>query len=322
MRLRNAPHCLRGVVLKISHLRIVAFLVASLPSTTVAADISDKLQPYIGCINRLSERAYQSQSRYVEWAGTAATLNTKARNILGLYEIYDPADCAKGVVAGNGAEPRHAALEAAGTSYVTSVIALQSILKTANDYYDQGDYKDDKMAKGRELHPKLLAAFKAFDTADTILRGVVETLNDEKQTAQLAAIEAREGRGRRYLIESLMIKAKALVRAETKSEDKKVDVARIVAAVAAYEAALKDLEEYASKNPADKIGSMFLGNAKSYLISAKELMRRLRDKVPYNEGERMILNQPNAGWMVQGSQPRVMREYNQLIDTYNRNLNM
>lgn len=310
-----------GIALKVSYLHVLAFLAATLPAPAVAAGISDKLQPYIACINRLSERAYQSQSRYVGWAGKSAALNTKAKNILGLYEIYDPADCAKGVEAGNAAEPRHPALEAAGTGYVTSVLALQSILKTANDYYDQGNYKDDKMAGGKDLHPKLLAAFQTFDGADSSLRSIVETLNDEKQIAELAAIEKREGRNARYLIEALMIKAKSLVRAETNSDEKKVDMARITEAVASYEAALKELEDYASKNPKEKVGSMFTGNAKSYLISAKELMRRLRDKAPYSEGERMILNQPNAGWMVQGSQPRVMREYNQLIESYNNRIN-
>jgi Protein of unknown function (DUF3829) len=310
-----------GVALKLSHLHVIACLAATLPAPAAAADISDKLQPYIACINRLSERAYQSQRRYIDWAGKGAALNTKAKNILGLYEIYDPADCAKGVEASNAAEPRHPALEAAGTGYVTSVLALQAILKTANDYYDQGNYKDDKMAGGKDLHPKLLTAFQSFDTADSTLRGIVETLNDEKQIAGLAAIEKREGRNARYLIEVLMIKAKSLVRAETNADDKKVDIAHITEAVATYETALKDLEDYASKNPKEKVGSMFTGNAKSYLISAKELMRRLRDKVPYSQGERMILSQPNAGWMVQGSQPRVLREYNQLIETYNRNIN-
>jgi hypothetical protein len=32
----------------------------------------------------------------------------------------------------------------------------------------------------------------------------------------------------------------------------------------------------------------------------------------------MMLSQPGAGWMIEGSPPRLMRDYNQLIEAYNR----
>ena len=62
---------------------------------------------------------------------------------------------------------------------------------------------------------------------------------------------------------------------------------------------------------------MFVSNAKSFLTSSKQLMRRIRDKTPYSQGERMTLN-AGGGWMVEGSPPRLLRDYNQLIDAYNR----
>ena len=66
---------------------------------------------------------------------------------------------------------------------------------------------------------------------------------------------------------------------------------------------------------------MFIGNAKSFLTSAKQLMRRVRDKVPYSQGDRMMLN-GGGGWMVEGSPPRLLRDYNQLIDAFNRGANI
>jgi len=70
--------------------------------------------------------------------------------------------------------------------------------------------------------------------------------------------------------------------------------------------------------PADdaKIGSFFIGNTKSFLTSAKQLMRRIRDKVPYSQGDRMILGS-GGGSMVEGSPARLSRDYNQLIEAYN-----
>ncbi len=65
-----------------------------------------------------------------------------------------------------------------------------------------------------------------------------------------------------------------------------------------------------------KIGSMFMGNAKTFLTSAKQLMRRMRDKTPYSQGDRMMLN-AGSGWTVEGSPQRLIRDYNQLIEAYN-----
>jgi len=47
------------------------------------------------------------------------------------------------------------------------------------------------------------------------------------------------------------------------------------------------------------------------------LMRRVRDHEPYSAGDRMIMNS-GSGWMVEGSPQRLLRDYNQLIDAYNR----
>jgi Protein of unknown function (DUF3829) len=282
-----------------------------------APDVSDKLQPYIKCINRLSERAYQSKDRYIGWAGKASAITAKPKNIIGLYEIYETTDCANGVEVANGEQPRHPDLEAAGTGYVKSVQELEAVLKSANEYYDQGNYKDDKMAKGRDLHPKLMAAFAGFGRADNALRGIVEQLNDAKHLADLAEIEKTVGRNAHYLVEALMIKAKHVVKAEG-GDEKKFDLTKVTEMIGAYEASIKELEDYTAKNRGEKVGSMLVSSSKTFLISAKELMRRVRDKVPYSEGDRMIMNQPNAGWMVQGSPARLSRDYNQLIETYNR----
>lgn len=83
-----------------------------------------------------------------------------------------------------------------------------------------------------------------------------------------------------------------------------------------YEALVKSTEQLAADGEA-KIGSFFISNAKSFLTSAKQLMRRIRDKVPYSQGDKMMLGS-GGGWMVEGSPQRLMRDYNQLVESYNR----
>lgn len=277
----------------------------------------EKLNAYVGCINRLSARAHDSRARYFSWVGKNGPTG-KEPVIYGTYTIYDTADCQKKVEAANALEPRDAALEAAATAYVTAVTALGPLLKEADDYYTQENYKDDRMAKGKALHPRLVAAWDAFASADKNLRDGVEAINDKRKAEELAAIEAKEGRSARYYVEALMIDAKRVLRAEDTASP---DVAAITKALDAYEATVKATEAAGAAGGA-RIGSMFISNAKSFLTTAKQLMRRIRDKVPYSSGDRMMLSGSGSGWMVQGSPPRLLRDYNQLVDAYNSGAKM
>jgi hypothetical protein len=272
---------------------------------------TEKLNAYIGCINRLSERAYESRKRYFSWASKTGPTG-RERIIYGLYTIYDTADCRNTVEKANALEPRDAALEAAASAYAQAVGRLETLLKDADDYYRQENYKDDRMAKGKALHPQLVAAWDQFASADKALRSGVDVINDRRATERLAEIESREGRKARYHVEALMIQAKRLLRA---NDSAKPDLAAITQALAEYESLVKATEQF-SGDGEGKIGSMFIGNAKSFLTSAKQLMRRIRDNVPYGTGDKMMLN-AGSGWMVEGSPQRLLRDYNQLIEAYN-----
>ena len=124
----------------------------------------------MGCINRLSARSYDSRQRYFSWVSKNGPTG-KERIIYGLYTIYDTSDCRKNVEKANALEPRDAALEAAAVRLCgRRVSKLEPLLQEADDYYKQENYKDDKMAKGRALHPRLIAAWDAFASADKALR--------------------------------------------------------------------------------------------------------------------------------------------------------
>jgi hypothetical protein len=271
-----------------------------------------KMNAYVGCINRLSARSYESRARYFSRAAKSGPTG-RERIIYGTYTIYDTSDCRKNVEKANAMEPHDAAIEAAATAYADAVSKLEPLLKEADDYYEQQNYKDDRMAKGKALHPRLVAAWDAFSDADRKLRTEVEAVNDRRAAAKLAEIEKSEGKKSRYYIQAVMIQAKRVLSAQ---DSAKPDLGALTKALNDYEETVKGAEQAGGDGP--KIGSMFISSAKSYLVSAKQLMRRLRDKTPYSSGERMMLNQQGAGWMVEGSPPRVLRDYNQLVDAYNR----
>jgi hypothetical protein len=297
-----------------------AFLLAPAFTDSAAAQtpsLTEKINAYVGCINRLSERSYDSRKRYFSWAAQSGPTG-RERIIYGTYTIYDTADCRKNVEKANALEPRDTALEAAASAYADAVGKLEPLLKEADDYYKQEDYKDDRMAKGRALHPRLVAAWDAFANADKALRDGVEAINDKRAAERLAEIEQKEGRKARYHVQAVMIHAKRVLRAQDAG---KPDLAALTQALNEYEAIVKATEQLSGANGDAKIGSMFIGNAKTFLTSAKQLMRRMRDKTPYSQGDRMMLN-AGSGWMVEGSLPRLMRDYNQLIQAYNSGANI
>ena len=291
---------------------VIAPLMADVAAAQ-APSLKDKINAYVGCINRLSERSYESRSRYFSWAAKTGPTGQE-RIIYGTYTIYDTSDCRQNVEAANALEPHDAELEAAASAYVEAVTRLEPLLKEADDYYQQQDYKDDRMAKGKALHPRLVAAWEAFASADKKLRGGVEAINDKNAAERLAEIERSEGRKARYHVAALMIAAKRVLRAEDAANP---DITTITQALGEYENILKAAEQLPAGDGDAKIGSFFMSNAKSYLTTAKQLMRRIRDKVPYSAGDKMMLS-GGGGWMVEGSPPRLMRDYNQLIEAYNR----
>ena len=283
---------------------------AAAQGSSQGSSFTQKINAYVGCINRLSERSYDSRRRYFSWAAQSGPTG-KERIIYGLYTIYETADCRKNVEKANALEPRDATLEAAASAYVEAVAKLELLLKQADDYYQQENYKDDKMAKGKAMHPHLVGAWEAFASADKALRGGVDGINDRRAAERLVEIEKNEGRKARYHIEALMIQAKRVLRA---NDQAKPDVAAITAALDEYEATVKALDQLAGEA---KLDSFFISGAKSYLTSAKQLMRRIRDKKGFSRGDQMMIN-AGGGEMIEGTPQRLMRDYNQLVDAYNR----
>ena len=86
------------------------------PPSSSPSPLVGKLNAYVGCINRLSERSYESRNRYASWAKKTGPTG-KERIIYGTYTIYDTTDCRKSVEEANAIEPHDAGLEALASAY-------------------------------------------------------------------------------------------------------------------------------------------------------------------------------------------------------------
>ena len=135
----------------------------------------------------------------------------------------------KNVEKANALEPRDAALEAAATAYAKAVARLEPLLKEADDYYTQQNYKDDKMAKGKALHPlsrRRLGCVRERRQERCAAASKPSTTNARwRSSPRSSKAKARKAR---YHVEALMIQAKRVLRAEDAT---KPDLAAITQAL-------------------------------------------------------------------------------------------
>jgi hypothetical protein len=283
--------------------------------------LGDKLAGYIDCINNTSRRIGDAEDRYLDWVDPKVGITGKEKNVYGLYEISDQSTCINGIKTAADAEPDDPETEGAATEYLAALEAVMPLVNEAHKYYDEEDYKDDKFAKGKELHPKLVAAFEKFGTADDKFRKLVVDKNEALQERELARVEKEEGKKLSFHNKFVMSKAKKLVEASDVKDLKELDLAKYEVVLGEFEKAVDELEAYVKdhKAEADSVSmfSSFVGKAGEMRKAAKELMRRKRDKPEFTADEIEYLNQGHTH-LVEGNPGAVLKVYNDLVGDSNR----
>src|SRR5579863_189539 len=120
-----------------------------------------KMNAYVALLNR-SLRAVQSLDRYKSWVNMKTGPTGRESIVYGLYSVYDTTREAAAATAALTQEPLLPELDAAMRDYIAANAALAPILNEANAYYERADYKADKMAEGKTLHVKIVAAAEPF----------------------------------------------------------------------------------------------------------------------------------------------------------------
>jgi uncharacterized protein DUF3829 len=281
--------------------------------------LGDKLNPYVDCLNSFTRDAFRGRHDWHETFGDKGPQPKQARETLyGPLALPDPKECTEGVARVKGEAPKLPELEAAGDAYVAAIAELQPLTAKLRPYFEQGDYKDDKLALAIRLHPKLVAAWDKLAKANDALEAQVDKLEDKLAADDLAELEKTSGKQLRWHHKRMLIQAKKLL---AFVDEPGKDLAGLQAAVAAYDTAATELLAYATAHKEEKPQPLAYWTIESPVKQlqkdAKEMMRRQRDKTPYSDGERMTINANNAE-SVEGHPARVIAAYNSLIDTSNR----
>ncbi len=303
------------------------------PTAALDQQLNQKIVPIIReCLNRFDQSVGRSRGRYLQWVESEERGPTgRERHVYGLYQINgNLAGCQTAIQTSNAAPPADADLQAAATAYGAALAEVVAKVNDAYPYYDRENYRDDNFERGRAMHAGLMAAFNAFRAASTELDDRVSTANRGITERRIARLANDPRRAVQVMVERhLLLAEDTLKLVHGWSVDNRrlsgIDADAMVAQVAQLETLTDQLAAaIAAGQGADAVGSTSSHWLESYsreavelLTHAKGLMRRVRDRETFSRGELMNLS-GSGGWMVSGAPPRMIREFNEMIDQYNR----
>lgn len=254
--------------------------------------LQEKLAAYIGCLNTLSSPIHQARRRYAGYVPKAGPTGRETFAAVDALPNGAASTCTTGTAKAKAMPPSDPKLESTGEEFAASSSELDSLLTDAHRYFDNKDFRDDKWAKGKALHPKLMAAWSRFSKADKALHDTLDGITKPLAQRSLARIEREEGQKFRYHRKHALIAGRELVEAaDPVGEDDSIDFALYQSAFAEFEKALDDLSTYGASHKAElenqKLApswplavshfASFTTAGTAYRKSAKDFLRCLRD---------------------------------------------
>ncbi len=247
------------------------------PGAETAA-LGKKLGLYVECLNSVDRGLHSVFDEY-----TRIVDRTKGPQPghapTGLFTRNEIEPCYEQMQQGLAAQPALAELDASAQGYLAALKQLAPVLKDANEYYRQADYKDDNFAKGKQLHAPLVAAFDEFIKASDRFHVAIDTEDVRFKERELGELEAQQGRTLPFFHRTLMLRAKQLVKL---GEADPIDPAKYQPALDAYAQAIEDAATYynAHRDQLKTQGSCWQiveRSARDFLKEAKEKLRNLRE---------------------------------------------
>lgn len=259
-----------------------------------------KLNAYVGLLNR-TLRASESLSRYYSWVNARTGPTGRESIIYGLYSLYDVRGEIEKARAAAGTPPPMPELDAEVGRYIAAYEALAPVVTQAEGYYERGDYRLDKMAEGKALHARLVPAGEAFLAERAKLEALFAQEKERSDRTELALLEQTEGRKARWQVRNVMVQARPVLDLLPTDARPVVDMVKFDAALAAYAAAVRELDAYFAAEPGTLSG--FESRPRGWLGK----LREFRDKLVQAKGDARRGAGRDLTWIV--------NDYNTMVST-------
>ncbi len=292
------------------------------PSAEEMADrmLSEKLDPYIKMTNYLSNRVFKTRQRYFQWLKDPNKGPTcKERYIYGVYTLPTVQSYVKAVEKAQKKDPQLKLLQDGAAQYIDAIRKLEPLLKKANRYYEQKDYKDDKCKGAKAMHPQMMALWKQFMAANNIVKKQIEKINVDMHYRLLARYAKKYGKTSPiYYHKKFTLDARSLLHLFLDaSRSKKPDHEKLAAAVTKIDALYTEMADKTSAGKQPSGYSWFRSSANKLVKAAKEMKRRMKSGKKFSKHEKRRLASTTA-YLVKGSYPAVLKAFNDMIGSANR----
>ncbi len=306
---------------------------ANTPQDDADEAMQEKIDGYILCLNTLSAPVHATRSRYFSWVNPKTGPTGKERVVLGLFDLPNDkvSKCTQGVARSNALPPKEPKIEAAGNEFARTVAELDAIVDEVFTYYETKGFQSDRFAKGKAVHPRLIAAFNAFSRADSNLHSTLDGITKPLSQRSLARIEREEGKKFRFHRKHVLLTARELVEAgDPVGDDDNIDFALYNASFGELDSALNDLQAFgllhkneldAKTNPTWPVAKsnfdQFNRAAEEYRKKAREFLRCLRDAPAKARTPSGKVDPDKMGPCNDGRPRDVVQKYNEFIRTSN-----
>ncbi len=270
--------------------------VAAATSAATTQDVADeelqeKLDEYIKCVNTLGSPIHQSRQRYLSYVPRSGPTGRETNADLYRLPVGATAKCTAGISRAKPMPPTDPKLEGAGDEYAQSAAEIDKLMAEMDTYYELRLFRNDKWAKGKAMHPQLMAAWERFSKADKDLHDTLDGITKPLSQRVLARIEREDGKKFRYGRKKVLITARELIEAsDPVGEDDDVDPNLYTASYTELEKALDELIAYgtlhkpelsSTDNPAFPLAAsnydQFVKEAGDFKKAAKDYWRCLQD---------------------------------------------
>jgi hypothetical protein len=181
--------------------------------------------------------------------------------------------------AGAAAPPSMAGLAAPAERAIATIDKIQTTFTAAHGYYESDSYKDDKLARGQQLHADMVALSRDLDAAVGELEDGLTAIEDAQAATDLEAHAADKSYG--YWFRFYTIEAKRFVRAleDARTAEQRAGLA---AALAPLTEASQGLEAFVTGKGAGIAQAFngYTGSARSLHALATKVVRDLGEAEP------------------------------------------
>ncbi len=258
--------------------------------------IRKKLQPFIHCMNNVTHNLalmvrpyhelYAKFSKNPEAATSENVFFWKQYQYSGALfgDGAEAKTCASGLDASTKLPPADQALDDLAVKFAADLRTLDALAPKVETYYDNHDYRDDKMAHGRAMNAEYDPLLQRLVLETHTMFTEVGNRNIVAEHHRVDAIEAHDGRHLRWEANAFMFQARSTLRAMIAIvASKAVTKDAVLAQVTPLEERYSEAKAYAVAHPEEDNNDMDLwsrisGDRDDFMLAAKEARRDATDK--------------------------------------------